>query len=282
MTRGFAFLFLALSAVLPSAACAAALPQLEWQGEGKVDWSAGYIISYGSAAPPPKPEERGLLHGTSRKAAYGEAYRNLLRLCLDVTVQDSFKVRDYFRGDPELLDEFKKKLREIPPWEIRLGRGGEAALALRLPLSGSGGLTELLARIERGADGEGENGKPPNYGEEPGAADVSGLVLMVSGRTVAPALRPRIRGSGGDVLLGYSTAGERARSRPVFVAYYDTLEDALLDPLVGSHPVVAAADPYPGSGTDLLLEAALEEDLLVMEEEGFLLTDARVVIVLRQ
>lgn len=268
--------------MLPSATYAATLPQLEWRGEGKVDWSAGYIISYGSAAPPSNPEGRGLLHGVNRKAAYREAYRNLLRLCLDVTVQDSFKVRDYFRGDPELLDEFKKKLREIPPWEIRLGRGSEVALALRLPLSGSGGLTELLDRIERGADGEGGNRKPPIFRGEPGAADVSGLVLMVSGRTVVPALRPRIRGSGGDILLDYSTAGEKARSRPVFVAYYDTLEDALLDPLVGAHPVVAAADPYPGSGTDLLLPAPMEEDLLVMEEGGFLLTDARVVVVLQQ
>jgi hypothetical protein len=282
MTRGLPFLFSVLFTVLPSAAYAATLPQLEWRGEGKVDWSAGYIISYGSAAPPSNPEERGLLHGTNRKAAYREAYRNLLRLSLDVTVQDSFKVRDFFRGDPELLDEFKKKLWEIPPWEIRLGRGGEVALTLRLPLSGSGGLTELLDRMERGVDGAGESRTPPNFRGDPGADDVSGLVLMVSGRTVAPALKPRIRGRGGNVLLGYSTAGERARSRPVFVAYYDTLEDALLDPLVGAHPVVAAADPYPGSGTDLLLPAPLEEDLLAMEEGGSLLTDARVVVVLQQ
>lgn len=282
MTRSRPFLLLALIVVLSSASHAAVLLQAEWQGDGKVDWSAGYVISYGSAPSPSNLEGRGLLHGTGEKTAYREAYRNLLRLCLDVTVQDSFKVRDFFHGDPELLDEFKKKLREIPPWEIRLGRGGEVALALRLPLSGKGGLTELLDRIERGLEGESEGWEPADFRDASGTSDVSGLVLLVSGRRVAPALRPRIRGSGGDVLLEYSTAGERARARSVFVAYYDTLEDALLDPLVGAHPVVAAADPYPGSGTDLLLPASLEDDLLVMEEEGSLLTDARVVVVLQR
>jgi hypothetical protein len=84
------------------------------------------------------------------------------------------------------------------------------------------------------------------------------------------------------VLLDYESAAEGARSRPAFIPYYEDMEEALADPLLGADPVVAAGGPFTGSSTDLLLPPLLETSLLATEEGRALLEDARIVVLLQE
>lgn len=274
-------LFLAVTAV-PLTAAGGSLPRLEWPGQGKVDWSSGFIIAYGSGTAPEDVTDLNLRRSASLRSAYRRASRDLLRLCLGLQLQDGLTVRDYIRSDPELQETLRRRLREIPPWEVRLEEGGSVRLALRISLGGAEGLIHLLGEVRGGEPVPQGDGLPPTFRGGGGRGDISGVLLLVSSREVVPALRPRVRGSGGAVLLDYESAAEGARSRPAFIPYYEHLEEAMTDPLLGTEPVVAAAGPFAGSSTDLLLPPLIEASLLATEEGRALLEDARIVVLLQE
>jgi hypothetical protein len=274
-------LYLSVTA-LPPTAGAGSSPRLDWQGRGQVDWSSGFIIAYGSGVAPEDVTDLNLRRSASLRSAYRRASRGLLRLCLGLQLQDGLTVRDYIRSDPELQETLRRRLREIPPWEVRLEEGGQVRLALKIPLGGADGLIHLLGEVRGGEAAPRRDGLPPTFRGSGGRGGISGVVLLVSSREVVPALRPRVRGSGGAVLLDYESAAEGARSRPAFIPYYEHLEEAMADPLLGADPVVAAAGPFAGSSTDLLLPPLIETSLLATEEGRTLLEEARIVVVLQE
>jgi len=274
-------LFLAVVSVPPTAP-GGSPPRLDWPGRGHVDWSSGFIIAYGSGTAPEDVTDLNLRRSAGLRSAYRRASRDLLQLCLGLQLQDGITVRDYIKRDPELQETLRRRLREIPPWEVRLEEGGGVRLALKISLGGAEGLIGLLGEVRGEEPGPQGDGLPPVFRGGGGAGEISGVLLLVSSREVVPALRPRIRGTGGAVLLDYEKASEGARNRPVFIPYYEDLEEARGDPLLGREPVAAAAGPFAGSSTDLLLPPLIETSLLATQAGRALLQDARIVVVLQE
>jgi hypothetical protein len=206
----------------------------------------------------------------------------MYRLCLGITVQGGLTVRDYLRQDPELQEIIRKKLLALPPWEIRVGRGEDIHLVLRLSLGGKGGLSELLGDL--GNAGNEETREGMNLDSEPVTLETgsaTGIVLICSRRMVIPALRPRVVGGAGRILLEHSAAAAVAHERAAYIAYYDSLEDAMEDPVVGENPLVVAAGESMERGSDLVLPQLLEEGLSRDEADGRILAEARIAVVLQ-
>lgn len=268
--------------LLPATLGAASLPHLDWLEQGRVDWSSGYVIGYGTGKAGMNVTDRNRIRRDGMKAAFRDATRDLYRLCLDLRVDHFTYVRDYFQADPELQEAFRIKLQKSSPWEVAFGVGDEVRVALKLPLGGVGGLMEFLGK--KGVTFENGEGRPsagpllPARGEQ---ERISGLVLLTSAGDLAPALRPRIRNREGAILLDHTIASEDLLARPAFLPYYSSVEEALEDPLLGSDPLVAPAISSPGSDTDIVLPAVLEESLLTTEDGMSILREGRITIVLR-
>jgi hypothetical protein len=206
----------------------------------------------------------------------------MYRLCLGLTVQDGLTVRDYLRQDPELQGIIRKKLLALPPWEIRIGKDEEAQLVLKLPMGGRGGLSELLGDLGSAGEEvyrEGGGFDPGPVSLETGSA--TGVVLIASRHSVIAALRPRIVGGSGRILLEHGEAAAEAHDRPAYIAYYGSLEDAMRDPVVGENPLVVAAGEHPERGSDLVLPQLLEESLSRDDGARRILAEARFSVVLQ-
>ncbi len=290
MARARRALFGTLAAVvaglfaLPPALCAGTLPRLQWDGRGGVDWSSGYVISYGAGVPPGDLSNRNRRRAAGLKRALGDASRSLRRHCLNLRVAGDLTLRDYVREDPELQEAFRDLLANLPPWEIRIDWNEGVQVALRVPLGGEGGLSELLGEVRGyGLQGRSETGASsdvPNLDpvEVKGA---TGIVILAPLSSIMPALRPRVRGGSGELLVEYGRAGPEARARPAFIAYHYTLERALEDPVAGAAPIVVVSEFIVERGTDLVIPANLERGLQGDVEGRRLLAEARIVVVLR-
>lgn len=269
---------------LPPPLSAGTVPRLQWEGRGGVDWSSGYVISYGAGVPPGGLSNRNQRRTASLKRALGDASRSLRRNCLNLRVAGDLTLRDYVREDPELQEAFNDLLAGLPPWEIRIDWNDVVQVALRVPLGGEEGLSELLGEVrgyglhERSETGSFRDVRAGDPVEVKGA---TGIVILAPLSSTVPALRPRVRGGSGEVLVDYGRAGPEARARPAFVAYYYTLERALEDPVAGATPIVVATEFVGERGTDLVIPANLEMGLQGGIEGRRLLTEARVVVVLR-
>lgn len=259
-------------------------PRLQWEGRSGVDWSSGYVISYGAGVPPPALSNRNQRRAASLKRALGDASRTLRRHCLNLRVAGDLTLRDYFREDPELQEAFKDMLASLPPWEIRIDRNEGAQVALRVPLGGEGGVSDLLGEVR----GYGLQGRSETDGFRDASIldpvevrGATGIVILAPLSSTVPALRPRVRGSSGDILVEYGRADPEARARPAFVSYHHTLERALEDPVAGSAPIVVASEFVGTRGTDLVIPANLERGIQSGIEGRRILAEARIVVVLR-
>ncbi len=263
-------------------ACGGALPTVDWGGPGGVDWSTGFVTAYGIGSGPANLDNPNLRRAAALKAAYLEATRSLLKACLEITIRDNLTVRDYLRADPELQKALRERISELPPWSVRLEEGGYVRVAVRMPLGGEGGLTQIVGAVDEwGDEAGGEHVLPSRGSLEAPDGNVTGIVILASRQILAPALRPRIMDEGGRTLVTYQRAGEKARSRPAFVAYYHSLNEALQDPVVAPDPVVVSADQSRGAGTDLILPRFLEEDLLLSDGGRRIIEDVLFVVVLQ-
>lgn len=259
-----------------------ARPVLSWDDEGGTDWSSGYILAYGSGKGPSNLPNVNLRRSAGLKAAYLEATRVLFRSCLDLTIRERLRVRDYLRDDAELQETLRRRVGETPPWGVRLAEDGRVDVALRFPLGGEGGLSDILGSLERWS---GEDQPPAPYavagGFLPSEEKITGIVLLASRQLLAPSLRPRILGGDGSVLVTWENAGDEARQRPAYVAYYDALPEALADDAVAPNPIVVAADQSRGAGTDLVLPRFLLGDIIATSQGRAIIEDVRIVVVLQ-
>jgi len=268
----------------PPPLSAGTLPRLQWGGRGGVDWASGYVISYGAGVPPGSLSNRNLRRAASLKRALGDASRTLRRHCFNIRVAGDLTLRDYVREDPELQKAFNVLVTGLSPWAIRIDWSDGVQVALRVPLGGEGGLSELLGEVR----GYGFQGTERTGGfrdvlnlEPVEVKGATGIVILAPLSSTVPALRPRVLGASGEVLVEYSRAGTEAKARPAFVAYHYTLERALEDPVAGATPIVIASAFLGDRGTDLVIPANLERGLQDRIEGRRLLAEARIVVVLR-
>ncbi len=269
---------------LPTVLYAGTLPRLHWEGRGGVDWSSGYVISYGAGVPPGDLSNRNRRRAAGLKRALGDASRSLRRHCLNLRVAGDLTLRDYVREDPELQEAFRDLLANLPPWEIRIDWNEGVQVAMRVPLGGEGGLSELLGEV-RGYALQGRS-ESDSFHDDPTLDPVevkgaTGIVILAPLSSTMPALRPQVRSGSGELLVEYGRAGPEARARPAFISYHYTLERALEDTVAGATPIVVVAEFSADRGTDLVIPANLERGLQGAVEGRMLLNEARIVVVLR-
>jgi hypothetical protein len=268
----------------PAPLSAGALPRLQWEGRSGVDWASGYVISYGAGLPPESLSNRNERRSASLRRALGDASRSLRRHCLNVRVAGDLTLRDYVREDPELQKAFNDLIARLPPWEIRIDWGDGVQVALRVPLGGEGGLSDLLGELRGyGLQGRSEASgfRNGSVGDPVKVKGATGIVILAPLSSTVPALRPRVRGGSGEILVEHGRADPGARARPAFISYHYTLERALEDPVAGDAPIVVASEFVGTRGTDLVIPENLERGLKRGIEGRRLLAEARIVVVLR-
>jgi len=259
-----------------------ALPLVDWGAPGGVDWSSGYVIAYGIGSGPANIANPNIRRAAGQKAAYIAATRNLLRACLDLPIRDGISVRDYLRADTELQEELRERISSLIPWSVKLEDGHIVRVAVRIPIGGEGGLSQVLGPVEEWSLDNPVEVRPYFPGTRGGTEEkVTGIVLLASRQLLSPSVRPQLMGEDGRLLATYETAATVARSRPAFIAFYESLNQALRDPVVSPDPVVVAADQSRGPGNDLVLPRFLQEDLLHTAVGRKILEEVRVVVVLQ-
>ena len=277
--RVYLSLALLLLLVMPPGTGAASFPRLPDNVDGKVGWSSGFVVTYGLGRAPDYLTNPTLKRSAARKAAYLDASRRLISLCLSIRVQGKITVRDHFRQDNELQNAFREMLRSLPPWEIKYKSSSEVKVAIRLPLGGEGGLNEILGESTE-AYLNPYDGLPESFLSSwyPAGQEPTGLVLVVDSGEAEPALRPRIVSSVGGVMLDYSNSSQTALQRVSFVPFYQTLQKALEDPLTGDNPLVF--NVLSTNKTDFILPDHMEPYFLHTATGQRILSDVLLVIVL--
>lgn len=273
----FMALLVAFSAV---PATTGALPVLDWDSQGGIDWSSGYIVGYGASrygmASVNGSEGSGLNRNEAMRKARRLAADYIYRLCLGITIQEKLRVRDYIRDDPDLRSELRRAVKAAPTWAVRLEGEGRLSVAVLYPVGGSG-LSGLLGRI-KGWYGE-EGWRPP----ETIAADpqreeaATGIVFIVGAPSYSPALRPRIMGSDGTTFVSFERSGRTARNRAAFMPYYTDFEAGLADPLLGENPRLVKV--LEVRGTDIVVPAEIESLLLTTPTGNKIVEDVRMIVV---
>jgi hypothetical protein len=279
ITAAWVFLALCLFAGPVPPVGAGRLPAIDWNSRGDVDWASGYVVGYGSSGKPPAPVEGVNLAGRhellrrARRAASDYIYQ----ACLGITIQENLRVRDYLREDPELRARVRESIKTHSPWAVRYSLDGSVGVAVRYPLGGTG-LSGLLGRIK---GWYGEDDRVAMEGARSSGREgilATGAAVVVAAAAYRPALRPRIVGGDGAILVSLESAGREASLRPAFIPFYSSLGEALADPVLGDYPVTVNAGVR---GTDIVASKALE-DFLTGDGTGQARRDVPLVIVRRE
>ncbi len=235
---------LCLGGGAPVKAEVVALGQMvEQSGNGKINWTTGWIQATGLGAPPATAGP-GQARAMAERAAYAVAVRNLLELVKGVRVDSATLVENYIVTNDVIKTQVQGFVRgaQIAKKEVQADGGVE--VTVKIPLWGTDSLiTPFLSEksvVSQNLPPESETGE-----------GFTGLVIDARGLGVKPACFPVVLDEKGDVVYGPEII-DRAAAEQNGMAQYQTLpKGANLSSLFGEGAYVVRPvqmSPVPREG----------------------------------
>jgi hypothetical protein len=230
-----AFLHLSvLLGFLPTTASkpAAAENYIEVLKHGRIDWTNGFIESFGVGRPPTNPLNVAHARAVAERNASIAARNNLIALVKNIRVDSETLVADYL-GDKRIPDEILETLlREARTVDLSYGHRDEVRVKVSIRLQGP--LAErLLPKDIRVITTVKQPQQDPGQKEEP----FSGLLVDCRGFPLQPCLVPLIVDEDGEVLYGPAFASREHAVERGMAAYVRNVVSAEDDPRVGPRPL---------------------------------------------
>lgn len=167
---------------------------IEQTGNGKINWTTGWVLATGLGAPPANAGA-GQARAMAERAAYAVAVRNLLELVKGVRVDSATLVENYIVTNDVIKTQVQGFVRGAQIAKKDVQSDGGVEVTVKVPLWGTDSLiTPLLS--EKGVASQ---SLPPD--SEAGEG-FTGLVIDARGLGVKPACFPMVLDDKGGVVYG--------------------------------------------------------------------------------
>lgn len=251
---------------------------------GRINWSAGEIITSGSGSPVDKQAPNAT---DAEAAVYSiamlNAGQNLFNILQKVRIDSQFRMEDLAARDPQLLVKAREMVYASPEVEDsrRLDDKGTLTVSLRFQLHG--GFAQLvlpreiihvdsITRVMPGKNAPAETADPDAY---------TGLVVDARNIGTQPAMAPRILDENGRDVYGPAFASREYAVQKGMSAYETDFDAAVVNPRIGDAPLIVKGLRTDGLGQcDIVIGNADAARIRKSSEHLLFLRQCRVVIVL--
>lgn len=264
-----------------------------------IQWSKGYVEAEGFGAPP-----EGVYGARAkilaRRAAQGDAYRQLVEIVQGVHVTSETTVQNFVVASDTIQTKVQGFLQGAQIVVEEPTPEGGFHMVMRLPLHGPESLNSILLKEARKKEKATlqKEGKPlptplpipqklepdPKAYEATYAArgDYTGLIVDARGLGLQPAMSPKILTESGDVIYGILKIEGDALAELVnekgIVGYAQKMEAAKTDWRAGSHPLIVKGITLSGHfKADVTISDADGQKILKENEKSQFLQHLRVI-----
>ena len=256
---------------------------------GRIDWSAGKIITAGMKPPQDKDTDPEAIRQKALAMARVAAQQRLLDTVKQVRIDAVTRVEAVVGRDPVIAAELEEMVRNQAEARSEYLSDGTVTVHLSLPLHGAFSqllLPPELKQIEAvlpvdtvAPVDDGSSGAP----RTPSAADdiYSGMVVDAHGLRFKPAMMPAIVDEDGHELFGAVTASREYAVQYGMSGFSVDLDAALIDPRIGSRPLLVKALRVNGAKvSELAISNSDAATLRSAPEHLTFLKQCRVIIVM--
>lgn len=249
---------------------------MESVGTAAIDWSEGVVRVTGSGAPP----DRGTLAQRrlmAERSATADAYRQLAEAINGIRVNSETIVRDYVVESDTIKTYVQALIKGAQKMDLRYMNDGSVEVDLAVKIYSSAGLNGILQPQKPVVPPP-----PVSLEADPKPGDYTGVIVDCRGLGVEAAMSPAIVSKdGGEVYLGNLPVNPEFVINHGIVGYTRTLAQARQNSRVGDHPLIIKGLSASGNfRTDVMIDDHDTEQLLGLEAQGKILSDAHVIFVL--
>lgn len=224
---------------------------IEVLGEGRIDWTNGFIEASGAGKPPPEPFNAAHARAVAERSANIAARNNLIELVKNIRVDSETRVADHIADRKIPQEDLETLLKYARIVDLSYGPGEEVRVKVSIRLQGP--LAELLLPKEILIIATVQQPLEPGQKEEP----FSGLLLDCRGISLRPGMVPLIVDEDGSVIYGPAFASREYAVKRGMVSYMKDIVSAKKDPRVGPKPmVVTAIRTVEGKPCDIMISHA--------------------------
>lgn len=205
---------------------------------GRIDWSNGVVEATGVGVPPGKIENQAQARALATQEARLLAARNILKTLKMLRMNSDHLAKDMVLKHDSLNDQLKNLVSHAAATEAFFLEQGKVKWTITVVIRGK--LADMLLpgsirEIEH-IKGEMPDKKADSLKSHEKKA-FTGLVIDCRGLKVTPALVPRIMDEEGNEIYGPAVVTRRDAIRIGVAGYEKKIDDALLDPRIGTNPL---------------------------------------------
>ena len=254
-----------------------------------VDWENGFIYSAGFGLPPADETNEKAKKRMAQEAAYLDALRNLAKIVDGIAINSETTVKDSIIASDRTRTKIDGFIKGAVTDTVYLNKDHSAEVIVKIPLTGDGSLSDVLFPSKPVIIDNWEKILPPppskSSKSDTANAAPSGIIINASELDLVPSLNPAIYCNGGDkgdILYSAESIDMRLLKGNGLVDWAPDVQSALVrDRVAGSPVVIQAKELKKGKKipTDLVVSSEELRKLIGEEPLGFLLENAKVVIV---
>jgi hypothetical protein len=262
----------------------------EWTekiGQGKVNWSAGYIEAVGIGATPDRTISKTGARPVALRTAKVEAYRNLLEITKGVRVDSTTTVKDFTSESDVVNTQVEGLVKGGVIVDQRYEPDGTVEVRVRMPLYGN--LTQVVIPASMEKRKNFKPGEPPPVPQPVVAAPAAptspqvstGLVVDARGLQARPAMLPRILDEDGKEVYGSANVDRECAVLQGMSGYTRDLAAARSNQRVADNPITVKGLRTSGAGgADIVISNADARQIRASAENASFMKKCRVMIVL--
>jgi len=224
---------------------------IEVLAQGRIDWTNGFIESFGIGRPPPNPFNAAHARAIAERNANIAARNNLIRLVKNIRVDSETTVADRIADRKIPQEDLESLLRYARIADLSYGPNEKVRVKVSSRLQGP--LAELLLPKDILVITTVQQPPEPGQKEEP----FSGLLVDCRGISLQPGLVPLIVDEDGSVVYGPAFASRDHAVERGIVSYMKNIVSARNYPRVGPKPLVMKAiRTVEGRPCDIMISRA--------------------------
>jgi len=245
---------------------------------GTINWSTGTVTAVGSA--PPRVTKEGK-HEPDPGAARANANRRLIESLKQIRIHNGSGVETYAAQNDAIMAGIEKTARDAAIIRQYYTSALDVELAIQTRIFG--GFLQLVLPEEIRQIPKINPEIPPEDQVEPGKIPYTGLILDIRELAFEPVLYPVIVSEQGDFIYASLFISREFAVQHGVCKYLCSMDHALQDPRVGSHPLVLKGLRTAGkNNTAIIISAADAKQVEKATERHLFLKQCRVIFVIRK
>ncbi len=245
---------------------------------GTINWSNGTVTAVGTAPPRVTKDSK---HEPDPGSARADANRRLIEMLKQIRIHNDLKVGMYAAQNDAIMAGIEKTARDAAIIRQYYTSALDVELAIQTRIFG--GFLQLVLPEEIRQIPKINPEIRPSDQIEPGKIPYTGLILDIRELDFEPVLYPVIVSEQGDFIYASLFISREFAVQHGVCKYLCSMDNALEDPRVGSHPLVLKGLRAAGKGnTAIVISTADAKQVEKATERHLFLKQCRVIFVIRK